>query len=115
MSTILATRASGEAAKEAEQWSRPDNQDLEALTTLPLHAVPAPSLLQKSFLTSRLVGLPKRNIAAGQAAGCDTETESFVTSKKMQKYKNLFRQEPKESEEIDLKSFSKLLKTSVDQ
>jgi len=105
-------KGKGDGRKEVDSWEMAGrNDDLEAFLSLPVNAVPAPSLLQNMMMKNRLLALPKLR-KPGKTGQFQVNEECFENnSKKMEKYKDVFKFNPQSTESgTDLKSFIKRLK-----
>ena len=111
---LLLPKASGRTGQEIAAQSRAggDGEDVAALLSVPLHALPATSLLARSFLLGRVSALPRLR---APAAGSPEETAAFTAGdqlKATQRIQNIFQTEKKPAPELDIKSFVVLLKKS---
>jgi hypothetical protein len=108
-------KASGRTASEisAVQRSSGGNEDVAALLSVPLHALPAPSLLARSFLQGRLAALPRLAAPAlmltpdEAAASSSRAGDRRLAATRIQ---NIFQAEQKPAQPLDLKSFAAMLK-----
>jgi len=98
--------------EEYEKWTTSGgNDDIEALLSLPVHTLPAPSSLQNCLLKNRVLGLPKLVLSTGEEDKSEQrgQLEKNRQQKKFQQVFN-FKLEGKEDAESDLKAFSKKLR-----
>jgi len=109
--SVLKTLIKGkDTERKVESWDKAGrNDDLEAFLSLPVNAVPAPSVLQNMMMKNRLLALPKLR-KLGKIGQVQFE-ENDRNSKKVERYKDIFKfNEPSSESVTDLKSFIKRLK-----
>ena len=112
LGAALATKGGVAArAQETRQWTRArQEQDLEALLCLPLHALPPPSQLRASLVKARLVALPRLRPVASKSGVVGGGREE--AGKQVDRINNAFKFEEEPAKEMNLKEFCKLLKTT---
>ena len=109
-------KASGRTGEEIAAQTRSSaagGEDVAALLSVPLHALPAPSVLAKSFLYGRVVGLPKLKapaLATPEEATAVKNQDKLLADKRI---RSIFQTEKKKSPPLDLKSFAVLLRKSA--
>merc|ERR1719153_164704 len=100
--TVIATK----------QWTTARQEDdIEAVLSLPLHALPPPSQLKMTLVRNRLLALPKLRSVKSNRFDLEAKTD-VVTRKKIEKFNAAFKFEMDTPEQMNLKSFCKLLKST---
>merc|ERR1711874_610498 len=115
LKTLLgAERKKGGGREEVETWSKSGRgEDIESMLSLPIHAVPSPSSLQNTIVRNRVLALPKLRLPLNSDTVDSLGEVEEGTSKKIQKYQQMFRFNLELPPDQDLKSFCKRLKSQT--
>jgi hypothetical protein len=109
---LILPKASGRTGSEVVAQTRVGSlsEDVAALLSVPLHALPAASVLAKGFLHGRVAGLSKPRTATLGAPGEAVAFKMGDQLKAVQRIRNIFQPEKKSGPMLDLKAFALLLK-----
>jgi len=111
LGSLLATAGVRGAMPQPRQWTRAGRgDDMDAVLALPLHTLPAPSQLRGALVRGRLLALPRLRTAP--PSSLPTSHADPRTNKTLQKLEQVLQFEEQAREELSLKAFCKLLKST---
>ena len=103
---LFVAKSAGKKAKEVTaEVVKPMTEDLDNILSVPLHALPSNSLLAPTFLTNRILSLPKARLPAAESVLGPQTTDD----KDLNKIHEVFGKQG-ESKKIEFNSYCKLLK-----
>ena len=104
---LFIAKSAGTVTSEiAAEVRKPVCEDLDAILSVPLHALPSNSLLAPTFLANRILSLPKTQLPTSEANVGDTAAEN----KDLMKIHQVFRRDV-HGKDFDFNSYCKLFKT----
>jgi hypothetical protein len=112
---LVLPKASGRMGAEVAAQLRTGGggEDVAAMLSVPLHALPPASLMARSFLLSRVTALPRLRAPVVENAEAGAEASAVDQRNAVQRIKRVLQADKKPTQELDLKSFTSLLKTNA--
>merc|ERR1712088_838183 len=109
---LLSSAAAKQNTEVAKQWTRAGRQDeVEAVLSLPLHALPPPSQLAPTLVRARLLGLPRERVRGGSLQSSWSHAGySAQDEKHLQRLEAAFPQD--DPPQLSVKAFCKLFKSA---